>query len=123
MAEPVREPPVSAVAGMVAVPVRVPPERVMVNGKLMLAPLTLVSEKVALMVPVPMPLRLAGPVTVMVVPIEPVALVTVNVVLVVAACAPAAMVSASHRLRDDLVIGLSESSTIQTQIVIKIVMK
>ena len=66
-------------------PVRVPPETVIVKLPLMLAP----SVAVPLNVPDPMLVSVAGPVTVIAVPTETVALVTVNVVDIDAALASA----------------------------------
>ena len=66
VAEPLPEVdvPVNNDAGAVRVPVRVPPDSVMVNGALTLAPVMLVSEIVDVNVPVPMPCRVAVPVAV-----------------------------------------------------------
>ena len=85
--------PNSRVAGTVIAPVRVPEDRTMVKGTMMLDPVMLVIEKLALKEPVAsgMPgLNVADPpIVIVVLVIGPVRAVTVIVVLVVAACAPA----------------------------------
>src|ERR1035437_527019 len=62
-----------------------------------------------------MPVSVAGPETLMLAPKLPVALVTVNVVLMVAAGAAAHTSSAKAKVENVGFIGLSESSTLETQ--------
>jgi hypothetical protein len=79
--------PNNSVVGSVKVPVRVPPDRVIVKGAFTFDPLIEVGESVALNVPFPIFVRVAVPVAVRLVR-EKVPF-TVRVVLVVAACAVA----------------------------------
>jgi hypothetical protein len=98
VAEPARGPPVNADNGSFTVPVMVPGPpvvSVMVKGALRFPDESGAREAVALNVPLPILVRVAGPVTEMVAPTLPVALVTFSVVLVVAACAPAPTSSAA----------------------------